>query len=323
MAFYKNSGIIFGMKDVVSQSEQVKNDLSPMLLARESGLSFSVAQIAVVFASFIAVFLSVLIGGEGYASTQWFRYLSFLVPQAGLLIAAAVYFFRSKDKVKRVVNGCKWQYFLIAIVMQFGLLCLSELNVYFVELLRLMGYQPSSISLPDLSGWNILPALIVIALLPALFEELLFRGILVGGIRRAGWGTVASVLLSGAMFSLFHGNPQQTIYQFVCGVCYALVAWRSGSVLPTVLAHLCNNTLVLVLTRFGLSEFPSAVKLPLYICSAIALVAVMVWLCVFDKANNKRGKTVHGSHFFLYAAAGILVALISWGSTFIAGFTNG
>src|SRR5699024_2828245 len=151
-------------------------------------------------------------------------------------------FRRSKPPVRTVYRDGRAKYYVFALRLQFGLLfSLSELNTLFLDWLSSLGYESPASALPPLTGWNLLPATLIIALLPALFEETLFRGILVGRMHASGWGNVATVCISGALFALYHGSPAQTIYQFFCGASFALLALRAGSALPTAVAHLCNN----------------------------------------------------------------------------------
>ncbi len=295
--------------------EQVGN----VRLLQEAGLSYSLAGTLPAVVSFFLITVATAVVGEGYAQSEWYKYCAFLIPQLCFAATVIFYLVRTKEKPRALVGGCKWQYFLIAVALQFGLLCLGELNSLFIRLLQMLGYEQSPINLPDLTGWKLLPAIFVIAVLPAIFEELLFRGILTGGMRKSGWGCLPSVLLCGALFSVFHTNPAQTVYQFVCGACFALVAWRCGSVLPTVLAHFLNNAYILILEACGVSVLPLAVKIPLYICSGICLAATLAYLIFFDKNNRQKGKFKGGNAFFLYAAFGIAVAAFSWLTVFLVG----
>ena len=124
------------------------------------------------------------------------------------------------------------------------------------------------------------------------------------------------------MFSLFHVNPAQTVYQFACGVCFALVAIRSGSALPTMVSHFLNNALVLAMTAAGLEDFPEAVKLPLYLTAGVVLAAVGAWL-IFDKNNTKKGGIREGRSFFAGAGAGIALCAVMWIATLVTGIVGG
>ncbi len=286
-----------------------------------AGASFSLAAVIPVILSLVVGLIASAVGGKGYADSDWFKYLAYLISPVCIAGVEVFFFRRTKLHPKTVYAPCKWYYFAAALLLQFGVLfSLSELNEYFVRLLELMGYTRQNTTLPTLTGWNLLPAILVIALLPAVFEETLFRGILVGRMGESGWGTVCTVLVSGALFSLYHTNPEQTIYQFVCGVLFALVALRSGSVLPSMVSHFANNAVILILTSCGYDVFsalPRAVYLALVICSAVCLVGATLFLVLFDRKKNVKGGAREGKKFFLMAAVGIGVCAVEWLALFI------
>lgn len=283
---------------------------------KEAGITYSAAAVIPLLFSAFFLLIVTIAGAKDYESEDWYKYIGFLIPQICFAGAALYFFRRSKVSVKQTYSGCKWYNFAVALVLQFGLLfSLSELNGYFIQLLELMGYQRAESSVPTLSGWNLLPALLVIAVLPAIFEETIFRGILSRQMHENGWGLLYTVLISGALFSLFHHNPEQTLYQFVCGCCLTLVAIRSGSVLPTICAHFVNNALILILEAFGygsLSRLPHGGYLALVIISALCLFGALAFLVFFDRRGNQKGGVKHGKVFFLAAGAGIAVCGIEW-----------
>jgi len=82
-------------------------------------------------------------------------------------------------------------------------------------------------------------AFFVIAVMPALCEELIYRGVLFHGYRKSGvW---IAVLLSAFLFGMMHMNLNQFTYAFVLGVAFAFIVEITGSILPTVLLHMYIN----------------------------------------------------------------------------------
>jgi len=80
--------------------------------------------------------------------------------------------------------------------------------------------------------------------LAPLFEELAFRGLLFGTLRRRfTWST--SALVSAGIFAVAHGYG---ILGFVSvlwsGLLWAWVYEKTGSLLPSIVAHAANNLLV-------------------------------------------------------------------------------
>ncbi len=294
----------------------------------EAGVSYSVGIAAYVVVSLIFQIVALLCLGEVYGADPAVQFLSFLLPQICFEAAALIFFRRSKVPVRTVYCGGKAKYFVLALLLQFGLLfSLSELNTLFLDWLSSLGYENPPSALPPLSGWNLLPAILIIALLPALFEETLFRGILVGRMQASGWGTIATVCISGALFALYHGSPAQTIYQFFCGASFALLALRAGSVLPTAVAHLCNNAVILILTSTGYEveggwTMPQAWRIGLCVAAAVVLVGVLVYLIFFDKSGAQKGGVKDGKRFFLGAGVGIAVCAVLWISNLVTGFVG-
>lgn len=290
-------------------------------LLREAGVSYSLAAGVTVVLSFILSLILLMIGvGQEAEGQDWYIYLGFLLPQVSLLAAALFFFCRTHTSVKKFYRGCQWYYFAVALILQFGLLfSLNFLNDYFVKFLELFGYDFRDVSVPSLDGWKLLPVILVIALLPAFFEETIFRGVVFGSMQKGGWGTLSAVLISGALFSLFHGNPEQTIYQFLCGAAFALLAQRAGSILPGMLAHFVNNALILILKACGidLSALPFAGMVTIYVLSAVCLVGSAVWLILQKK--NVRGGVKMGKMFFLAAAAGIAICAVEWIAALVRG----
>ena len=336
MKISKKAKFLFGIffDFLYNERMEEKNGLSPQGEREktekkrifETGAVFSVAELFLVA---VSVILSVVLkfASEGFAKTDGAKYLSFLLPQISLLAASSIYYYRTKQPVKPQLKSafrcCTWQYFLIAVLLEFGLLfSLSELNGYFQLALEKIGYKVPVGMVPALDGWNLLPAILVIAVLPAVFEEILFRGIVTRNMQEGGWGTVAVVFVSGALFSIYHGNPSQTIYQFFCGACFAFLAVESGSILPTVLMHFINNALILILSSafnpvYGenwslMQLMPLGGYIALLVLSALSLIGTLVYLALFDKGNVVRGGIRHGKPFFTAASIGIAICAIQW-----------
>jgi hypothetical protein len=57
--------------------------------------------------------------------------------------------------------------------------------------------------------------------------------------------------LSSFLFALFHANVFQFLPAFILGVILALFTIRSGSVLPAIVFHSVNNSLLILLAFAG------------------------------------------------------------------------
>jgi sodium transport system permease protein len=129
---------------------------------------------------------------------------------------------------------------------------------------------------------------LVLVVLPAVCEELAFRGFILSGLaRRFRPGT--AVLLSGFLFAVYEMNVFKCVPNFLFGVVLGLLVLRTGSVLPAMLFRLVYNTLVIAPLLFpgalrGLTKGETALDahpaLRLGVISACALLAVGVLVAV-------------------------------------------
>ncbi len=299
-------------KNDLRQSEGTPSLMDERTPSKISGLSYTVSACAILFVSLLFGFF------PQKKEAQWYKYLNFLLPQISFLIVAAWYFLYMKVSVKSFVKEqkCSPKYYLIAFLLQVGLLSLGELNTLFLKFLEKFGYENSNVDLPSVDGVGIVGTLFVVAVLPAIMEEVFFRGVLLRDMRGS---TLFKTISCGALFALYHQNPAQTVYQFICGACFALVAIRSGSILPTVLSHFINNAVILLLYKFGVDSYPIPAYVIMLVVSGVCLVGSLIYLIWLDR-KKKTGEKRNAKVFFLYAAIGIAIFALSWISTLVSGF---
>lgn len=84
--------------------------------------------------------------------------------------------------------------------------------------------------------------LLVVAIIPAISEELLFRGFLFSGLLGRGHVRTA-ILASATIFAVFHFIVFKFAVTFFLGVVLAYLCWRARSILPCIIAHALNNAL--------------------------------------------------------------------------------
>jgi sodium transport system permease protein len=99
------------------------------------------------------------------------------------------------------------------------------------------------------AGQSIWWQLVLVAVLPAVCEEVAFRGFILSGLLRRLSSTTA-IVLSAFLFGFFHINPQQLLPATILGCVLGVIATRSGSLLPGILFHVTNNALALLMANF-------------------------------------------------------------------------
>lgn len=293
-------------------------EINPRLNSATGGIAYTAAAFTYFIALFVVSLILRLTALD--AESDAYLYISYLVsPVAISLSVFGVLKFRKISFKSIVPVKCNPKYFLIAALLIYGLVfALSWVNGVSVKFFELFGYKQREAGsyLPDLSGGKVVLALLVIAVLPALFEELLFRGIILNSCEN-GAGTVRTVFIVGFCFSLFHASPEQTVYQFITGCAFAFIALRSGSILPSVLMHFINNALIVIFAACGLLDeagnliISSGGNIALIVTSAIALVGALIWL-ILDKTPVKKCEKGGVKSFFICASPAIAAFAIVW-----------
>ena len=94
--------------------------------------------------------------------------------------------------------------------------------------------------------------ILTVGIMPAIFEELLFRKFLID--RTLRHGEFVSCAMSGIMFGLWHGNFQQFFFAFFLGVLFSFVYIRTGRIIYTMILHASLNLVTSSVTVELLAE---------------------------------------------------------------------
>lgn len=129
----------------------------------------------------------------------------------------------------------------------------------------------------DGSPLSMVMLVLCICVVPALMEEFIFRGAVLGCLRKFGDGV--AVLGSAALFGLMHGNLVQIPFAFAVGLVLGYLVVHTGSMLPSILLHFANNlfSCLLVIASEGLDAqvyniLAYASMLLLFVLGALGLV---------------------------------------------------
>ena len=91
--------------------------------------------------------------------------------------------------------------------------------------------------------------LLAAAVMPAVGEEILFRGFLFGSLR-ARTGVRKAVLISAAVFAAFHMSLVKLVPTFMLGAAFACILHISGSLYVTAFLHFLNNAVSLAVSKY-------------------------------------------------------------------------
>jgi uncharacterized protein len=128
-------------------------------------------------------------------------------------------------------------------------LALTAALVAFIYLytgtLERLGLEVLNMSEPfEASGWPLWSTFVLLAVCPAVFEEIAFRGVIYHSLVVVG-GRREALILQASMFSIIHLLPAIFVSHFVIGLVLGWQRERTGSLLPCMITHaLYNGALV-------------------------------------------------------------------------------
>jgi len=93
-----------------------------------------------------------------------------------------------------------------------------------------------------------LPGFLTIAIAAPIFEELIFRGVILKKFLQK-YSPAKAIILSATIFGIVHLNPWQFIAAFTIGAAIGWVYWKTQSVWPGIFIHFVNNSFSFYLAK--------------------------------------------------------------------------
>jgi membrane protease YdiL (CAAX protease family) len=195
--------------------------------------------------SLLIDFFASSLGDEFYKSN--FYYFLLISQFAGILFPVILYIKIKKIPYQKELRLGKLKVLhivLIVIMAPLVMLIASDITLIWNHLL---GFSLESLNadIPDPANNNeLMLALIVIGLTPAICEEALCRGVLLNGYEK--YGSMKAVLLSGMLFSILHLDIRTLAGIFFMGIVIGYYVVRTNSIFAGILAHFLHNAILTI-----------------------------------------------------------------------------
>ena len=105
--------------------------------------------------------------------------------------------------------------------------------------------QNVNISFDEIFSHPFVIVVLVVALMPAVGEELLFRGLIYGSMKHK-YSVVWAIVISSVVFGVFHGSIVRILPTGILGACFAYVLYKTNSIYVTSCMHFFNNLIAIV-----------------------------------------------------------------------------
>jgi uncharacterized protein len=180
------------------------------------------------------------------------------------LLLARLFATRLRDVFQFRVPGLRES--TLALLALFSLQRVFEAYMYFqervpmpeilrevVEPIKKMLEELTKVLLRADSPLELAAVILIVAIVPAIVEEFLFRGLIQKIFERL-MSPVVSAVLAGTIFGLFHVNPFEIVPLVGLGVFFGLLRYRSQSLLVPIAAHFFNNLMAVLASFYGIQD---------------------------------------------------------------------
>jgi hypothetical protein len=155
-----------------------------------------------------------------------------------------VYMLISSRPLGRIVPHKKLTIKNIIMIAILTFLCMPTMNLV-AEITGFFVEDTVNTTIFDtIKSMNPITSIFAFAIMPAIFEELIMRGVIMSGYKRLNM--FKAVMMSGLYFGLFHMDLQQLPYTFMGGVVLGTFVFCTNSIYGSMWAHFLLNGIQVV-----------------------------------------------------------------------------
>lgn len=190
-----------------------------------------------------SMLFSRIIYSNGIALPLW---LNLIISQCILLIPALIYVLVMKiDSIKCIpYRKIKLSDAVSSLLIGY---CLVPLVLLINVISSVFATNYLNSSTTEISQYPFVIQLLLMAFLPTIAEEFVFRGLFYHSYRKNG--ILGAAILSGVIFGAIHLNINQFCYACVMGMVFALMVEITGSMFSSMLAHFAVNSYSIIMLK--------------------------------------------------------------------------
>ncbi len=227
-------------------------------------------------------------------------YLSMIVVQLLIFAVPAVLFCRTREiGYAEKLNLRFFPPSTVGIILLAALLLISA--SWLIRLLRLFAAEGTAAGIFTLYGFfspaavtdagDAVYVTIAFALIPAVTEEFLFRGLLFTEYTNAGYGWAVTTAISSVLFAMMHFSGSGFPIYLIGGLIFSGLTYISRSVFPAMIAHFLFNLYSLFGEGYVVTVMSKAdnLILLLFLVGVLALLFLVGFLSEGERINAVSG----------------------------------
>lgn len=191
----------------------------------------------------VSILFSRIIYSNGIALPLW---LNLIISQCILLIPALIYVLVMKIDIIKCIPYRKIKLSDAVSSLLIGY-CLVPLVLLINVISSVFATNYLNSSTTEISQYPFIIQLLLMAFLPTIAEEFVFRGLFYHSYRKNG--ILGAAILSGVIFGAIHLNINQFCYACVMGMVFALMVEITGSMFSSMLAHFAVNSYSIIMLK--------------------------------------------------------------------------
>lgn len=118
--------------------------------------------------------------------------------------------------------------------------------------------------------------LMYVCFLGPILEEIIFRGFILKSMQR--YGNLTAILVSSILFSMFHLNLVQFVNPVLMGIVLGFIAIKSESIIPSIIAHVFNNSITFIAAAISLLKIPLLQGIFFSIYTAVGVIVFILFV---------------------------------------------
>jgi len=193
-------------------------------------------------------------------------------------------------------------------------------SIIYLTYSTIIKYYGIIIPEPDFSfpteGTYLILFLMYACFIGPILEEIIFRGFILKSMQK--YGNLTAIIVSSILFSMFHLNLVQFVNPVIMGVVLGFIAIKSKSIVPSIIAHIFNNSITFIALGISLLKMPLVQSIFSVTYLFIGILALILFIRNYGKdfieLINEDNRILRTYEKVRYSFSG------AWALTYIASY---